>query len=273
MNALVIVCIFTGLIHFAEASASCLRLAGVRTKQIATSLSFVNATLLISRMSNMVQAPLLAAMVELAINSHTVDQLTMNFRLIIFAAFIGNVVALTLAPWLVFVMTKAVNRFEQKASVPHLIAWSFWPPNTWKLLRTFRLPSLKSLNNLSLKGLPKSFLVLNAVMASIYCIGVLASLLAGSLAPDHRLAASSLSAIVNGVATILFTTMIDPVAAHVTDQAIRGKRPIEQVRSMVFYLLIGRIVGVLILSQIWLLPAAEYIKDVTLLLIKSGIVK
>ena len=65
-----------------------MRLAGVRTKQIATSLSFVNATLLIARMSNMFQAPLLGGMVDTAIIKNTVPLLENNFRLIILAAFI-----------------------------------------------------------------------------------------------------------------------------------------------------------------------------------------
>jgi len=266
MNALLIVCFFTGMIHFAEASAACLRIAGFRTKQIATSLSFVNATLLISRTSNMLQAPFLGGMVDLAINSGTVDQLAMNFRFIILSAFIGNVVALILSPWMVFLLTKAILRFEQTASVPRLIGWALWPPNMIKLFRSFRFPKLSSLKDLSITGLPKTFLILNALMASIYCIGVLASLYAGAMVPDYRITATQLSAIVNGVATILFTLMIDPVAAHITDQAIRGKRPESQIRSMVFYLLIGRIVGVLLLSQLFFLPAAHYIKDVTLII-------
>jgi len=67
MNPLLIVCILTGIIHLTEAVASSMRLAGVRTKNIATSLSFVNATLLITRLSNMLQAPLLGGMVDTAI--------------------------------------------------------------------------------------------------------------------------------------------------------------------------------------------------------------
>jgi hypothetical protein len=266
MNPILIVCFFTALIHFAEASASCLRIAGVRTKQVATSLSFVNATLLISRMSNMLQAPFLGGMVDLAINSGTVEKLAMNFRLIILAAFVGNVVALLCAPWMVFVMTRAIHRFEKNASVPRLIGWALLPQNLWKIVRSFRLPKLNSLKSLSLEGLPKSFLILNAFMASIYAIGVLASLYAGAMVPDYRITASQLSAIVNGMATILFTIMIDPIAAHITDQAIKGKRPESDVRSMVFFLLVGRIVGVLLISQLLFLPASEYIKDVTLLI-------
>jgi len=264
MNPLVVVCIFTGLLHFAEATASCLRLAGIRTRQIATSLSFVNASLLVSRMSNMLQAPFLGGMVDTAILVGAVGLLAGNFRIIIFAAFIGNLVALILAPTSVNIFTKAIKRFEKNPSVPKLLLSLFIPRNFIAFLRAFKLPRLGSFRGLSLKGIPKTFLVLNVFVASIYAIGVLASLMAGALIPEYRVTAVQLSAIVNGIATILFTLMVDPGAAHITDQAAQGKRPAKDVRTVVFYLLAGRIVGTLVLSQLLFLPAAEYIKTVTL---------
>ena len=264
-DSLIIVCIFTGLIHFAEATASCLRLAGVRTKQVAISLSFVNSSLLVSRLSNMLQAPFLGGMVDTAILVGAVTVLGGNFRVIIFAAFIGNLLAMILAPFSTFLFTKAILRFEVTGSVPRLILSVFHPVNFWKIIRAFRLPSLASLKGISLKNIPKGFLVLNAIMASIYCIGVLSSMFAGALVPAYRVTATQLSAIVNGIATILFTLMVDPAAARITDQAIRGKRAEADVKSMVFYLLLGRVVGTLILSQLLFLPAAQYIKQVTLI--------
>jgi hypothetical protein len=101
-------------------------------------------------------------------------------------------------------------------------------------------------------------------MVSIYAIGVLCSLMAGALIPTYRVTATQLSGIVNGIATILFTLMVDPIAAHITDQSARGKRKEGDVRTVVFYIVLGRVVGTLILSQLLFLPGAEYIKTVTL---------
>ena len=265
MSPLIVVCFFRGLLHFAEASASCLRLAGIRTKQVATSLSFVNASLLVSRMSNMLQAPFLGGMVDTAILVGAVGVLTGNFRVVIFAAFIGNLMALFLAPTMVNIFTKAIRQFEQKPSVPRLLFSLLWPGNFWALLQCFKLPKISSLKEMSLEGIPKTFLVLNILVGSIYTIGVLASLLAGALIPEYRVTAVQLSAIVNGLATILFTLMVDPRAAHITDQAAQGKRSEKDVRTVVFYLLAGRVVGTLIISQLILLPAANYIQTVTLM--------
>jgi len=100
-------------------------------------------------------------------------------------------------------------------------------------------------------------------MVSIYAIGVLASMLAGAMIPEYRVTATQLSAIVNGIATILLTLMVDPMAALITDQAARGKRPQSDVRAMVFYLISGRVLGTLIISQLILLPSASYIEAAT----------
>jgi hypothetical protein len=170
-----------------------------------------------------------------------------------------------LTPFFVAVFTKAVERFERVGSVPRLILSAFKPRNLKAIFRSFRLPSRGSWLNLSLKGMPHSFLWVNLVLVSIYAIGVLSSLYAGALVPEFRVTASQLSAIVNGIATILLVTLVDPTCAYITDQAVRGKRKESDVRTMVFYIIMGRVVGTLLISQLLFLPAANYIRSATLL--------
>lgn len=265
MSPILFVCILTAIIHFTETAASSLRLAGVRTKQIATSLSFVNATLLVTRTSNMLQAPFLGGMVDHAILTGNPAALVTSFRWVIFAAFVGNLCGAIMTPFFVAVFTKAIFRFEKVGSVPRLIAAAFRPRNARAIFRLFRLPARGSLVNLGLKGMPRNFLWTNLVVVSIYSIGVLSSLYAGALVPEFRITASQLSAIVNGIATILLVTLVDPTCAYLTDQAIRGKRPESDVRAMVFYIIMGRVVGTLFLAQLLFLPSAEYIKSATLM--------
>lgn len=265
MNALIFVCVLTALIHFTETIASSMRLAGVRTKQIATSLSFVNATLLISRLSNMFQAPLLGGMVDTAILNNTVSVLENNFRLIILAAFVGNVIGAFFVPTAIHVFTKAILNFEGHGSLPTVLLNAFYPRNILGIIKAFRFPRISSLKGISLSSIPKTFLVMNMVMVSIYAIGVLSSLFAGAMVPSYRITATQLSGIVNGIATILLVLLVDPVCAYITDQAVRGKRKEEDVKSMVFYIVMGRVTGTLILSQLLFLPATTYIKGATLL--------
>jgi hypothetical protein len=264
INPLFMVCCFTALIHFTETISSSMRLTGVRTKQLALSLSFVNASLLISRMSNMLQAPLLGGMVDTAILQDTVSALWSNFRIIIFAAFIGNLIGAIFTPFMVTLFTRAIKKFDEMGHVPGLILYALRPSSLVKIARCFRLPTRNSFKGLSLKGVPTLFLWLNLIMVSIYAIGVLCSLMAGALIPAYRVTATQLSGIVNGIATILFTLMVDPIAAHITDQSARGKRPQGDVRTVVFYIILGRVVGTLFLSQLLFIPGTAYIKGVTL---------
>lgn len=264
MNPLIIVCVLTAVIHFTETAASSIRIAGVRTKQIATSLAFVNATLLVTRTSNMLQAPFLGGMVDHSILINNPLSLVVSFRAVIFAAFVGNLLGMIFIPFFIAVFTKAIQRFERVGSVPYLIAASFKPKNMRSIFRCFRLPNKASLKGLDPRNLPQGFLWINLFVVSIYSIGVLSSLYAGALVPEFRITASQLSAIVNGIATILLVTLVDPTCAFITDQAIRGKRKEEDVRTMVFYIILGRVVGTLILAQLLFIPSAEYIKVVTL---------
>ncbi|MFA5104300.1 MAG: lipid II flippase Amj family protein [Candidatus Margulisiibacteriota bacterium] len=272
MSVLIFVCILTGVIHFSETLASSMRLAGVRTKQVATSLAFINTAFLVSRMSNMLQAPMLGGMVDNAIRLNSPDVLASNFRVVIFAAFIGNVCGALLIPYFVYLFEKAIYTFERVGSIPRLLVEALKPRNMKKIIKAFRLPSAGSFKDLSLGKMSPVFLWLNFFMVSIYAIGVLSSLYAGAQVPEFRTTASQLSGIVNGLATVLLALMVDPTCAFITDQAVRGRRKEGDVRAMVFYIILGRIVGTLILSQFLFWPASEYIKDATLF-VKSMFVR
>jgi hypothetical protein len=266
MKTIIFVCFFTFLIHLAETLALSMRLAGVRTKQVATSISFVNTSFLISRMSNMLQAPLLGAMVDAAVHTGsglTLEQLAINFRWIIFAAFWGNLAGAFFTPTFGRIFEKGIYIFEETASIPRLIFAAFKPKNMKAILGSFRLPRFDSIKDLHWKRIPHSFIYLNVAMVSIYAVGVLSSLFAGACLPEYRATAANLSGIVNGMATILLALMVDPTGAHIVDQVVRGKRPETDAKTMVFYLIAGRIVGTLLLSQLLFWPASRYIMSAT----------
>ena len=263
MKPLLIVCFFTALIHFTETLALSMRLAGVRTRQVATSLSFLTSALLVSRMSNMLQAPFLGGMVDTAILKHLPDALGSQFRLIIFSAFWGSLIGALFLPTFVKISIKGILLFEKMGSIPRLLWQVLRHPNWHEFFSCFRFPRIPSLSDLSLHNIPKWFLVFNLFIGSLYAIGVLVSLYAGAHIPEYRTTASQLSGIVNGIATILLALMVDPTGAWVTDQAVQGKRPEKDVRTVVFYLVAGRVVGTLLLSQLLFIPGTEYIKMVT----------
>jgi len=90
-------------------------------------------------------------------------------------------------------------------------------------------------------------------------VGVLAANYSAILIPElHRLAAAGSSGMINGIATVLLTLFIDPKAAIITDQALRGNRPYGDVKALVVLLITTKLIGT-ILGQVLFLPAAKII--------------
>ncbi len=254
------------MIHTTESLAYSMRLAGVRTKQIAIAMAFVTSTLLVSRLSNMFQAPLLGAMVDTAIlegSSASIHLLEMNFRVIIFFAFCGALFGAFMTPTVVQLFQKAIREFQVKGSIPKLMFNMLKFRNIVKMLKLFKLPRFCMFKEISLQRLPKGFLLFNVAVTSIYVIGVLCSMLAGAYLPEFRSTAIQLSGIVNGMATIMFTIFVDPSGARITDQAVNGQRPDTDVRSVVFFLQCGKMLGILVIAQLMLRPFSSYILWVT----------
>jgi hypothetical protein len=266
MNPLLFICFFTFIIHMTESLAYSMRLAGVRTKQLAIAMAFVTSTLLISRLSNMFQAPLLGSLVDGAIlegSKVAVELLVVNFRWVIFSAFLGAAVGAFLTPTIVLVFQKGIYHFLEKGSMPKMIIHALKPSSILYFFRVFRLPAFSMLKKLSWRRIPKGFLIINVFVTSIYCIGVLCSLSAGAYLPEFRSTAIQLSGIVNGMATIMFTLFVDPSGARVTDQAMHDIRPMSDVKSVIFFLQCGKIVGTLIVAQLFFYPLTQYIMTVT----------
>jgi ABC-type spermidine/putrescine transport system permease subunit I len=93
---------------------------------------------------------------------------------------------------------------------------------------------------------------------ALWTVGVFAALYAGSLDPSVRVTSSTLSSIINGVATVLMTVFIDPHMSGMTDDVIEGKVSESQFRKAIVWLVGSRLAGT-ILAQILLVPSAVLI--------------
>jgi hypothetical protein len=78
---------------------------------------------------------------------------------------------------------------------------------------------------------------------------------AGGLLPEFRTTASGLTSVMYGGATLGLALFVDPVAAMITDQALRGERSEAEIEQMVRYLVLTRMIGT-ILAQAVLVPGA-----------------
>jgi hypothetical protein len=79
--------------------------------------------------------------------------------------------------------------------------------------------------------------------------------------PQFRVTASTLSSIINGVATVLMFAFIDPPLSMLTDDVIEGKTSEASFRRAIVWLVGTRVLGTL-LAQPLLLPAAALIVKV-----------
>ena len=242
------------------------RLAGVQSGRIATSISLFNLFVLASRLANLAYAPMLGtisdrtahAVRDPALAAGAIHQFDLQIRLIVLAGTVGTVLGALLLPTFLMLFMRGIAAFERLGSVPRAMLRVLKPRVMVDVLRSVRVPSLAHLVRFSPRNLPTELLVGNVVVTGIYAIGVVASVYASILRPEVARTAVLLSGVVNGIATISFSLVVDPTSAYITDQAVKGERPVVDVKAMVFFLSLTAIVGTL-LSQLILYPAALFI--------------
>ncbi len=249
------------------------RLAGVQTKRIATSISLFNLFVTAGRLANLLMVFFVGPLSDEAGNAVARLQsdpaaaaawqhvFELQLRLIVLAGTAGMIVFSLFLPMFTYLFRRGVHSFEARGSVPHSLVRLGSPRVIAEVLRSARWPRLAELRRFDWRVLPKRLLIFNTVVMCVYAIGVQASYLASVLNVAVARTSIGLSGVINGFGTIAFTLFVDPTSAIITDQAIHGKRSVEEVRSMVFYLSLTAIVGSL-LSQAILYPAAVLIEVV-----------
>lgn len=265
--------LITFIVQGVTIGAYAARLAGVQTKRIATSISLFNLFVTAGRLANLFVIFFLGPLSDQAGNAvgklggdpaataawqHVFE---MQLRLIVLAGTAGMVVFALFLPMFTYLFRRGVHSFEARGSVPRSLVRLFSPKVIGEVLRAQRFPGVAELRQFDWRVLPRRLLIFNTVVMCVYAIGVQASYLASVLDVAVARTSIGLSGVINGIGTIAFTLFVDPTSAIITDQAIHGKRSIEEVRSMVFYLTLTAIIGSL-LSQAVLYPAAVLIEVV-----------
>lgn len=249
------------------------RLAGVQTKRIATSISLFNLFVTAGRLANLFMVFFVGPLSDQAAVAVTrlagdptaaamwQGAFEVQLRLIVLGGTAGMVLFALLLPMFTYLFRRGVHSFEARGSIPHSLVRLGAPSVIGEVLRAQRLPSWQEIRRFDWRWIPKRLLIFNTVVMCVYAIGVQASYLASVLDVHWRATAIGLSGVINGIGTIAFTLFVDPTSAMITDQAIHGKRTVEEVRSMVFYLSLTAIVGT-VLSQAIFYPAAVVIEAV-----------
>jgi hypothetical protein len=270
LNRLMLICLFTGLIHMIETLSYSARLAGIRTRRLYLAWALFSLFVLVARTANLIQAPLLGSLVDTAIISGNVPKLIEPFRLIIFSATIGSLLAAMLIPTLINIFTFLIGLLERSESMGTMFVSiintdKFFIKIYRRMERSARRPRFYHLLLLRERRIPKTLILFTICVASINTVGVLSAIYAGALLPDYRLTASQLSGVLNGFSTIILTFCIDPYASLVTDHVMAGKRKPRDLSALVACLVFGKIAGT-IMAQLILLPCARIVSFFTIML-------
>jgi hypothetical protein len=257
-NQIIIVIGLTFLINFITTLSYSVRIVGIRTGRIAVSFALFNILVLISRTANGFQAPLLASSIEKNIHSG-LSASTFDFRLIILSCTIATLFGGFLIPTFQRFLSIAVDRFSIYKSVPKVILHGFTKSGLTSIKESIVIPSPLNITTLNIGvDFPWKVFLMNVIAVAIITIGVLSALYAGYINPEFRTTASSLSAIINGIATILMFIFIDPFLSVMTDEVVLGKTKESLFRKYIVYMVIARLIGT-VLAQFLLIPAAKII--------------
>ena len=254
---IILVILLTFIIHLISTLSYSVRIVGTRTKKIAVSFALFNIMVLISRTSNSFQAPLLAKWVENNINLK-INPGTFELRMILLATSIATIAGAFLIPTFQRILSRAVLNFSIYKSVPKLILHAFTKTGIQQLRDEISIPNKNNFLVNSESRFPLKIFVFNIIAVAILTVGVLSSLYAGFITPDLRTTASSLSAIVNGFATIIMFVLIDPYLSILTDEVVEGKYSQSEFRKTIRYLILARLIGTFT-AQFLLVPFAQVI--------------
>lgn len=259
---LLLICFLTFVIHLIGTLAYSVRIAGVRTKRIAVSLALFSILALVSRTSNSFLQPFLAKRVETNLSALASGSLLGDFRWLLMSASLATLAGALLIPTFQRVFCRAVFHFQVHRSIPKLILHGFFKGGLSYVRDVASVPAARNMTDIrSGHGVSGRITLLNVGATALWTVGVFASLYAGVLDPSVRVTSSTLSAIINGGATIAMAVFIDPHMSGMTDDVIEGKVTEGQFRKAIVWLVGSRFAGTVV-AQVLLLPAAVLIASV-----------
>jgi hypothetical protein len=180
--------------------------------------------------------------------------------LILIATTLATLIGALLIPTFQRLFSKAVMSFSVNKSVPRLLLHAFSKTGIKQIILEVKLPVKGNfkVSKHKIRDFPVKIFIFNILASAILAVGVLSSLYAGFINPDLRTTSSTLSSIVNGLATILLFIFIDPHLSALTDDVIEGKYSDTDFRKVVRLMVFSRFIGT-IAAQLLLVPFSKFI--------------
>ena len=258
--------LLTTLIHLVGTGSYAARLAGVRTGQPALVSSLYSALALSARGANALVNPLVASITDLAVTGGNVQPLLTTYRVQMLAATAGTLVAAQLIPSLSRILAAGVASYEKRRSLPRVIVRGATVRGLWRIQQSLAQPRISTFVEARKSPFPKRFLLASILVTALATVGSAAALYASTLVPQGARTAPSLSPLFTGIGAMLSIMWIDPVAAFVSDRALRGEQPLKTVTYITVWQVGARFVGTL-LAQALFLPLSWAIAALTRLLV------
>ncbi|MBN9417072.1 MAG: DUF2837 family protein [Candidatus Eremiobacteraeota bacterium] len=276
-----IIALNVGLTILASTSYAA-RVSAVITRQVALALAIYNFFNLITRLSQQIYLPLVGSMSDFLVNQHQVDKLENQLRGLIGGASFGALLGLLLLPTFIEIINQAIRQMQRHGSMAVVVLRCLRPASWPVILGCLRPPSFMGVGLADLKRIPNFFLIGNVLVLSIHTMGSFAAVCAGAhlsaLAANMAQAgqenstmlaaagaATLLSSVVNGIATITLSLVVDPSTSRITDQCRRDNRPLGDIKTTALFLMLGMLGGTL-LSQVFFTPARLLIQHCAVLL-------
>lgn len=252
---IIIVFILNFIISIIGTLAYSVRLVGVRTGKIAISAALFSILSLVSRTALMFQTPLLTKYVE---NNPKSNELVTIFYTIILISGMATIAGACLIPTFQRIFYRGVLAFSIERSILKLILHSFSKSGIRYIRECVAIPVKENITQLNPRKLPKKIMLYNTITVSLLTVGSLAPIYAGSLEPELRATCITLASVINGLATVLMSIIIDPQLSIMTDDVIEGKCTEENFRACVIGMVGSKTIGTLT-SLLLLLPSSYII--------------
>lgn len=243
------------------------RISAVTTASMASALAVFNFFSLVSRISSQIAAPFVGAITDqlthrpahTALAPEALAKLELFYRGLIGGSTIGCLLSVLMIPSFVRIYEVMVRKLQISGSLSTVLLIGLYPKNWWKILTLFRAPWKQNISWAALARIPKTFLWANVIVLAFMTIGQLAAIYAGAtFSPELARTTTLLSPLINGIATITLSVLVDPTCARLVDQAGKGERPLEDIETMTFWLAVGSVLGTAV-SQLLFLPGAMLI--------------
>jgi hypothetical protein len=251
---LALIFLLTLVIHAVDTSAYAARLAGVRTGRLTLARSLYNVLALSSRGANALAGPLVGSLTDQAVAGGDVGSLLAEYRLMLLAAAAGTLAAGLLIPSLSRILATGVASYEARRSLPRVVVRGLSVRGGRRMWRDLVPPRLETVRASRRSPFPKRFLVVSVLVTALYTVSSFGALYASALVPEGARTAASLPPLVNGVGVLLMIFVVDPIAALVTDEALRGQRRLQDVTYVTVWQVGARLAGTL-LAQALVGPA------------------